>query len=91
MTEASKFAIDRPALSVGSCMTIKDADFKSALAKVSPSLSATVLLLFCYRVFPFYWVVYSPHGLDFVCVQEVKNWEVQSKKIDVHSSSVMDW
>ncbi|XP_047949214.1 cell division control protein 48 homolog C-like [Salvia hispanica] len=63
MTEASKFAIDRPALSVGSCMTIKDADFKSALAKVSPSLSAT----------------------------EVKNWEVQSKKIDVHSSSVMDW
>ncbi|KAG6424302.1 hypothetical protein SASPL_114717 [Salvia splendens] len=63
MTEASKFAIDRPALSVGSCMTIKDADFKSALAKVSPSLSAA----------------------------EVKNWEVQSKKIDVHSSSVMDW
>ncbi|XP_041990879.1 cell division control protein 48 homolog C-like [Salvia splendens] len=60
VTEASKFAINRPALSVGNRMTIKDADFESALAKVSPSLSAT----------------------------EVKKWELQSKKIVVHSISV---
>ncbi|XP_047942936.1 cell division control protein 48 homolog C-like [Salvia hispanica] len=45
VTEASKFAINRPALSVGNRMTIKYADFESALAEVSPSLSATVLLL----------------------------------------------
>ncbi|XP_047965593.1 cell division control protein 48 homolog C-like isoform X2 [Salvia hispanica] len=40
MTEATKFAIDRPALSCGGSMTITNADFKAALAKVSPSLSA---------------------------------------------------
>ncbi|XP_047959760.1 uncharacterized AAA domain-containing protein C16E9.10c-like isoform X4 [Salvia hispanica] len=40
MTEAIKFAIDRPALSCGGSMTITNADFEAALAKVSPSLSA---------------------------------------------------
>ncbi|XP_042017333.1 cell division control protein 48 homolog C-like isoform X2 [Salvia splendens] len=39
MTEAIKFAIDRPALSCGGSMTITNADFEAALAKVSPSLS----------------------------------------------------
>ena len=51
MTEATKFAIDRPALSCGGSMTITNADFKAALAKVSPSLSAKVLLV-CLYVFP---------------------------------------
>ncbi|XP_057784613.1 cell division control protein 48 homolog C-like isoform X2 [Salvia miltiorrhiza] len=41
MREAAKAAIDRPTLSGGGHgvpLTIKDADFKSALAKISPSL-----------------------------------------------------
>ena len=50
MTEAIKFAIDRPALSCGGSMTITNADFEAALAKVSPSLSAEVLL-FCFCLF----------------------------------------
>ncbi|XP_057802703.1 cell division control protein 48 homolog C-like isoform X2 [Salvia miltiorrhiza] len=43
MRKAAQFAIDRPSLSCGGCVTIKDADFKRALAKVSPSLSCTEL------------------------------------------------
>ncbi|XP_042013065.1 cell division control protein 48 homolog C-like isoform X1 [Salvia splendens] len=40
VAEASKFAIDRPLLSCGGNMTIKNEDFEAALAEVSPSLSA---------------------------------------------------
>ncbi|KAL1540234.1 cell division control protein 48 C-like isoform X1 [Salvia divinorum] len=43
VAEASKFSIDRPSLSCGCNMTITNADFKAALAKVSPSLSAKKL------------------------------------------------
>ncbi|XP_047962963.1 cell division control protein 48 homolog C-like isoform X3 [Salvia hispanica] len=43
VTVASAFAIERPSLSRGGCMTITDADFNEVLAKISPSLSAEEL------------------------------------------------
>ena len=66
VTEASKFAIDRPSLSCGGDMAITDADFKAALAKVSPSLSAKVLPVSYYVFILLYLPVSSPHVLLFL-------------------------
>lgn len=66
MTVASAFAIERPSLSRGGCMTITDADFNEVLAKISPSLSAEVLLVSNHVLF-LCLLVSSPQVLLFLC------------------------
>lgn len=78
MKEAAKAAIYGPTFSNGGCSlpTIKDADFKSALEKISPSGSRLVLLVFHFTFF------FTERRLtsQYFWVQQHKNCELFAEK-----------